>query len=320
MNFRTTLKLEPLKQKIKHEDAILLLGSCFSEHIGNKIQEAKFDTLSNPFGVIFNPISLFNLLNSEMKDDFFDNNYLQNKGVWHNYHLHSKISNPNKEVLKKEVTQKYEATQKHLSKSKHIVLTFGTAFVYQLQNKNEVIANCHKMPSNLFEKRLLSVKEITTNFEKLHSQLTDNQQIILTVSPVRHLKESLSLNSVSKSILRIAAHELSQKYQNVHYFPSYELLLDDLRDYRFFKSDMIHPTAQAIEYIWKQFQDFAFDDETLLFIKDWNNILQALQHRPFYPASEEHQKFLHKTLQKVENFKNIDTSKEIELLRAAIIN
>ena len=320
MNFRTTFKTKPLNEKIKHQDAILLLGSCFSEHIGTKIQEAKFDTMSNPFGVLFNPISIFNLLDSEIGNDFFEKNYLQHQGIWYNYHLHSKISNPDKEILKKEVSQKYQATQTHLAKSKHIILTFGTAFVYQLEGENEVIANCHKMPSNLFKKDLLSVQKITSYFDKIHSQLTDNQQVILTVSPVRHIKESLILNSVSKSLLRIAAHELSQKYPNVHYFPSYELLLDDLRDYRFFEADMLHPNKQAIEYIWQHFQGFAFDESTQGFIKDWNKILQALKHRPFYPASEAHQKFLKTTLEKVQDFKNIDTSKEIDLLRTAIID
>lgn len=320
MDFRTQVKIEPLAQKIQIHEPILLLGSCFSEHIGNKIQEAKFDVLSNPFGVLFNPISIFNLLNKNLGGDYFENNYLKNRGVYYNYHLHSKVSNPNIEELKKEVGQKYSQTQKYLSNSKHIILTFGTAFVYTKKEGGEIVANCHKMPANLFEKRLLDIEEIVKYFDNFHSQLTDNQQVILTVSPVRHTKETLILNSVSKSILRVAAHELSQKYSNVHYFASYELLLDDLRDYRFFKADMLHPNEQAIDYIWNSFQDFVFEEETKTFIKNWNKILQALSHRPFYPASEEHQEFLKKTLQKLQNFKNIDTSKEIQSIQDRLLD
>jgi hypothetical protein len=199
-----------------------------------------------------------------------------------------------------------------------LIITFGTAFIYKLKSNNEIVANCHKQPSYNFTKELLTVEEIIVSFELFLNQFkiqNSKLKIILTVSPVRHTKDTLTLNSVSKSILRIACHELSKQFSNVSYFPSYEIMLDDLRDYRFYKEDMIHPTEVAEEYIWNKFSDVFFESETKQLIKEWSSVSMALNHKPFREDSEEYKIFLTETLKKLELLKGkINVKEEINFI------
>ncbi|WP_375560754.1 GSCFA domain-containing protein [Bernardetia sp. OM2101] len=340
MKFRTEISPTPTQKKITLSSKIVLMGSCFSENIGQKLLENKFKTLINPFGVIFNPLSVIQLLEWIIEDktgqkleDNLERFYIQHDEVFYNYHLHSKIASQDKEELKQIIKEKAQQTFEFLEQADTIILTFGTAFMYELiegNNKNSdkktPISNCHKQPKNLFDKKLIDLEEAKTKFEnfikKINSFSTTKQQkqkqIIITVSPVRHLKEGLVENSVSKSILRVLAHSLIENFENVNYFPSYELVLDDLRDYRFYESDLLHPNAQAIEYIWQKFSENYFDDKTQLFLKKWQKIASSLAHKPFFPNRKTHQDFTQKLisdLEKLEKEFQIDIQKEMDFLK-----
>ncbi|MEQ9165891.1 MAG: GSCFA domain-containing protein, partial [Fulvivirga sp.] len=210
-----------------------------------------------------------------------------------------------------------------LKKTDYLIITFGTAFVYELDSTAEVVANCHKVPAKNFTKKLLTQKQVLEAFEEVYQRLMDlkpDLKIILTVSPVRHIKDTLALNSVSKSTLRLTCHTLENQYENVEYFPSYELVMDDLRDYRFYKSDMLHPSAEAEDYIWNKFASTYFNDQTQSFIKEWVKIKVAIDHRPFNPASEKHQQFIKATIKKIELLpQEISFSQELEMLRNQLL-
>lgn len=333
MKFRTELYPLSLQKKLTLSNKIILMGSCFSENIGEKLIENKFETLINPFGVIFNPLSVVELLewiiedkngNSLLKN--IDKFYVQHDEVWYNYHLHSKIASLDKEELKEIITQKARQTFDFLETADTLILTFGTAFMYELKEEKIPIANCHKQPKEIFYKRLIELETAKIKLEDFINKLnllstTQNQkkkQIILTVSPVRHLKEGLVENSVSKSILRVMVHYLTEVFENVVYFPSYELVLDDLRDYRFYESDLLHPNQQAIDYIWQKFSENYFDNSTQGFLKKWQKIRSSLAHKPFFPTRKSHQIFTEKLISDIENLQQefkIDLKEEIKRVK-----
>ena len=335
MKFRTELSPIPLQQKLSISNKIFLIGSCFSENIGQKLLENKFETLINPFGLIFNPLSVVQLLEwiienekGETLEKKLEKFYVQYDEVWYNYHLHSKVASQDKEELKQIIKQRAKQTYHFLEKADIIILTFGTAFMYELieeenknHNKRTAISNCHKQPKHLFEKKLINLETAKTKFENFLEKINSfetKKQIIITVSPVRHLKEGLVENSVSKSILRVLAHSVVEKFENVFYFPSYELVLDDLRDYRFYEDDLLHPNQQAIDYIWQKFSESYFDSTTRNFLKKWQKIRSSLAHKSFFPNRKSHQDFIKKLILEVENIEKefkIDIKEEIDNLK-----
>lgn len=322
MDFRTTLTPQKSSFKLNHQQKILSFGSCFASNIGDKLYENKFQILKNPFGVIFNPISIFKLLESSLKSNIsiFDDFYLDYQDAWYNYLLHSEIFDSKKENLIEKIKDKI--TRINQQKTDVLILTFGTAWVYKLSNNQQIVANCHKQASKLFEKQLLSIEEIKECFLSTYTLLKEKNphvKITLTVSPVRHLKDTLELNSVSKSVLRLASYQITQEFEDVYYFPSYELLLDDLRDYRFYKKDMLHPSEEAIDYIWEKFKVTFFSTETLDILEKWEKIKKAINHKAFQPNSESHQNFLKNTLKKLQNMKEyFDIKQELEDLSKRI--
>ncbi|WP_338764209.1 GSCFA domain-containing protein [Bernardetia sp. ABR2-2B] len=340
MKFRTELNPIPLQKRINLSNKIVAMGSCFSENIGQKLIDNKFETLINPFGVIFNPLSVIQLLewimedkNGNILEQNLENYYIQYDEVFYNYHLHSKIASQNKEELKQVIKEKAKQTYAFLEQADTIILTFGTAFMYELIERNNEksdkkipISNCHKQPKTLFNKKLIDLEEAKAKFEhfikKLNSFGKREKQVILTVSPVRHLKEGLVENNVSKSILRVLAHHICQSeienFDNINYFPSYELVLDDLRDYRFYEADLLHPNAQAINYIWAKFAESYFDGKTQLFLKKWQKIRSSLAHKPFFPNRKTHKNFTQKLISDIEKIQeefNIDIKNEIDFLK-----
>ena len=315
--FRTVVPPGESKDKINLSDKILCIGSCFADMVGRKLGENKFNVNINPYGIAFNPYSIFNLLDCSIDNRFPPpHTYLKNQGVFYNYDLHSDFGSLDQGQLKDRIEQTIRKTAGWLSKVNWLILTFGTAIVYQRTDNGETVANCHKMPSDHFDKRFLTDNEIRTGFKRLMDKLKSfNPQvnIILTVSPVRHIKDTLELNAVSKSTLRVACHQLSESFPSVKYFPAYEIMVDDLRDYRFYKRDMIHPSEEAEDYIWKIFGKCYFSAEVNAFIKDWQKIQKSLAHRPFHPHSENHQDFLKKLLMRLHTVNDVvDVSAEIE--------
>lgn len=315
--FRTELIIPSSSQKISHTSKLLTIGSCFSQVIGERLSENKFEVIVNPFGTVFNPDSIFRLLESAAKNNFsMIDAPLTRDGSWFNYHVHSDFYGSTKEELNTKLKTILKTIHEALPKVDTLIITLGTAFVYRLKSNNEIVANCHKIPAVNFSKELLTVQEIINAFSDLLNQFRiQNLQfkILLTVSPVRHTKDTIPLNSVSKSVLRLACHELSAKFENVFYFPAYEIMMDDLRDYRFYKEDMIHPTEVAEEYIWNKFSDTYFEEETKKLVQDWRSISKALRHKPFREDSEEHRKFLANLLERLKLLQGrIDVREEIE--------
>jgi hypothetical protein len=322
--FRTELTLSPSPNAISHQTPVLTTGSCFAQAIGSRLQRGKFKALTNPFGVIFNPLSVFRLLQYSIRQELpAEHTYLERQGIHLNYDLHSDFSSPDKVALQEKIRLTIAQCHKFLKESRYLILTLGTAIVYERQDNGETVANCHKMPASTFSKKLLSAAEITDAFQHIYKELKQfnpELKIIVTVSPVRHIKDTLELNTVSKSTLRLVTHELQKQYAEVEYFPSYEIMLDDLRDYRFYHRDMLHPTEQAEDYIWERFGTCYFRQETQDLLKRWEKLRQAVNHRPFHPESEVHQHFLKKTIQQLETLaEQIDVSKEIETLKQQLL-
>lgn len=322
--FRTALNAVVSKRTLNFKEKILTIGSCFSDSIGMCLETHKIHTCINPFGTLYNPLSIHKALDYMISGKFPEQGtFTLNQGLHLNYDFHSRFSSQHKTELDEIIREEIESTHDFLNETSTVIITYGTAFVYQLKDSNAVVANCHKVPSTFFTKRLLTQSEIVASFNELHKQISafkSNVHIILTVSPVRHLKDTLELNSVSKSILRSCCHTLSESYPNVSYFPSYEIMIDDLRDYRFYKSDMIHPTEEAEHYIWEEFKKSHFDDESISLFDRWSGILAALSHRPFHPHSDSHQQFIKHTLEKLETFRSlIPVDKEIEFLKNQLI-
>ncbi|MBS9523207.1 GSCFA domain-containing protein [Litoribacter ruber] len=304
MNFRTTFPIPTFQQPLTHSQKIISVGSCFANMLGHKLGERKYQILSNPFGIIFNPISLFHLLKSALLNKELDPILrLETNGLHLHYHVHSEIKAGSKELLGKIIEEKLSATKEYLTQASHLFITLGTSFVYKHLDSGQLVANCHKQPAKNFSKRLLSLEANIESFEELHAILLSVNpkiQLIFTVSPVRHIKDGIPENQVSKSLLRVLSHQLSSKFANVHYFPSYELVMDDLRDYRFYQSDLLHVTPMAEDYIWEKFENAFLKEEEKQLNQVITSIQKDLAHKPFNPDSEGHQKFLKKLLLKIE--------------------
>ena len=303
---------------LKHP--FLTLGSCFADGIGNRLQDNKFSVLPNPFGTVYNPHSIHKLLHYALSGKTPpDDTYLKHDEVFLNYDFHSEFSALSRTELVEKIDASIATTHAFLKGASHLIITYGTAWVYEHHNTNEIVANCHKKPSAEFTKSLLTQKKVIESFEKVYTILkayNPSLRIILTVSPVRHLKDTLELNSVSKSVLRLACHTLCNTFTDVEYFPAYEIMLDDLRDYRFYKADMLHPTEEAVDYIWNAFIETYADQDLKTFLKQWKEITTALAHKPFHPSTAAHQKFLSDVLKKLEGLsKLVDVNSEIRFVQ-----
>ncbi|MFN0049140.1 MAG: GSCFA domain-containing protein [Cytophagales bacterium] len=316
MNFRTELQTSPFPFTINHSSKILSIGSCFADMVGDRLAKYKFKVLTNPFGNIFNPISVHKIL--RLKGDLALKS-VENDGIWYNYDLHSEFNALSKLELEEKIKQKEQEVKLFLAgTTTTIIITYGTAWVYVLDESKSIVANCHKQPQNLFFKRLLTVEEIVECFQNLIESIPNSETInfILTVSPVRHIKDTLELNGVSKAVLRVACHHLASTFENVHYFPAFEMMQDDLRDYRFYKKDMIHPTEVAEDYIWDKFSNSIFDRETLQLLPKIEEVMTALNHKPFQPKSESYQNFIKVLVEKIELLpKNLTFENEIDFLK-----
>lgn len=268
--------------------------------MGNKLHESKFNVLTNPFGTVYNPLSIHKLLSMAINQEAPDiTGYCQRDDLFLHHDFHSTFASETKEGLAAMLNAQLKLVQQPLKSARVVIITYGTAWVYEQQSTKEVVANCHKLPQQQFSKLLITQKRILESFEnleKLLHQFNPTIQTILTVSPVRHIKDSLELNSVSKATLRLSCHTLAENYSNVSYFPAYEFMLDDLRDYHFYEPDLIHPTKAATDHIWEKFCATYLNDDSKIFLTRWNKIRAGLQHTAFNPASESHQRFLQKLL------------------------
>tara|TARA_B100000809_G_scaffold78693_1_gene76603 strand:- start:8596 stop:9543 length:948 start_codon:yes stop_codon:yes gene_type:complete len=302
MKLQTKIPLKrATRNQIDYQSNLLLLGSCFSENIGDKLRYFKFQSTQNPFGILFHPKAIENLItNAINKKAYSSDDLMYQNEVWHSFDAHSSLSSANESVLLSKINSAISLTSKKLEEASHILITLGTSWVYRFIETDTIVANCHKIPQKKFLKELLTVAEITESLEAiivLLKSVNKNVSITFTVSPVRHLKDGFIENTQSKSHLISAIHTIINK-QNVSYFPSYEIMMDELRDYRFYAEDMIHPNKTAVNYIWGKFVDTWFSEETNSTMKEIDEIQKGISHRPFHENSEQHQQFLLKLEQK----------------------
>lgn len=291
--FRTELKPQRASFSIDYQCFTLGIGSCFVENIGMMLAARQLPLLQNPYGIVYNPLSIAWQLEAiqNAKDSFFvEKDLFQHNGLWASLQHHGRFSGEDRDSVLKNMNDSLETACTFFKKTNRILLTFGTSHVFEWKETGEVVANCHKLPHQYFEAKRLSVEEIVDNFklvfEKIFLQKTDCQ-IILTVSPIRHIRDGFVENNRSKAILLLACDALSRLFDNVHYFPAYEIVMDDLRDYRFYERDMIHPNGVAIEYIWQYFSETYFDKRTQSIIQEVEKINQMQAHRPLHGADTE---------------------------------
>jgi hypothetical protein len=276
--------------KLDYSDRFLFIGSCFSENIGKLFLTSKFHTSINPFGIQYNPISLLETLQIlGGMESIREEDCVESKERWYHWLHHSDYSAENKETLLKLIEENTATTISHFQDCTTVFITFGTAWVYVLDNQR-IVANCHKMPSKHFTKRLLSIDEIEQAFKKI-APLLENKKVIFTVSPVRHLRDGFHENQLSKATLLLAIEKLIPQLKSALYFPSYELIVDELRDYRFFKEDMVHPNEQAIDYVFEWLCPTFFDQKSLNQLSKINATQQMLNHTILHPHSEESKAF-----------------------------
>ncbi len=307
MKFRTEVFPEIYNLKISHRDSIMAIGSCFTENIGQKIKRSFFDIDINPFGVLYNPASIRESLNTLInKRKFKQNDLRYHNEQWFSYAHHSSFSAIEADDCLENINQRIDIAAEKLRNIKMLLITFGTSWVYKLVENKQIVSNCHKMPASDFERFILNTDTIVTDFQDLIGDLkkiNPKLHIVFTISPVRHWKDGANGNQISKAILLLAVNKLCET-ENVHYFPSYELVLDDLRDYRYFNDDMLHPNNKAVEYIWEKFSDSFFDEDTQNLNIRLEKLYLASQHRPFNPESVAHKKFISSQLSKIKSIKN----------------
>lgn len=307
---------------ITHQSKILSMGSCFAQTIGNKMKDAKFDVLVNPFGTIFHPLNLADLLDHALFLDPLDQEgILERDGLFLHYATHSDMYGKTPEEFTKNYAAQLQLTQKYLENGSHLILTLGTAWIYEHEVYGRV-ANCHKQAQKLFQKKLSNLEEMEMGLGHVFgnfSRVYPNLKIILTVSPVRHIKDGIPENQLSKSLLRVLCSNLDRRMDSVSYFPAYEVMMDELRDYRFYKSDLIHPSEEAETYIWEKWKKAVFSTETQSKVSEIEKIRLELAHRPFNPDTDAHRKFLQNLLAKLERLKaEFDFSKDIDAVKSRL--
>lgn len=331
MEFMINIELKKNPEPIKYQDPILLVGSCFTEHIGNSLQELKFKVLQNPHGILFDPESVCKSLISYIhnkkyrKEDLFHLN-----GVWHSWEHHSRFSHIDPEAALEKINTFQQAAHTFLSSAKWIIITLGSSFSYRLTNladqgaSNGGVANCHRAPAQWFDKYLLSIAETTALLDNCYHQLKNFNpaiRIIFTVSPVRHLRDGVIENNRSKARLIEAVHSMVNKFEGIYYFPAYELVIDVLRDYRFYDIDLTHPNYMATSFVLEKFVETCIDNTSRPLMEEIKKIVIARKHKAFQPATQAHQEFLHTHAEKVkqlmEKFPFLQLQDELAYFKSA---
>mgnify|MGYP000845326433 FL=1 len=321
MDFRTPITISLPGFSIGHTTKGMLFGSCFSENIGAKLIESKFPIDMNPFGISYNPSSISSSIRRLLqRKGFTDADLLAHRGLYCSLMHHGSFSSTNKQACLDTIQQRFNEAADFIRQAQILLITFGTAYAYYWKETGEVVNNCHKFPAEAFDRKRLSMQEITDDWSDLIALLKEINpeiKIIFTVSPIRHWKDGAHENTVSKSILQVSVEALMERFgDNVFYFPAYEIMMDELRDYRFYAGDMLHPSNLAIDYIWERFSDTYFSASTKEIIQEWETIRKALNHRPLHPENESYRDFLLLTRDKLRLFSNkypfITCTKEID--------
>ena len=295
MNFRTKVDIPTSDNKIDYSNKILFLGSCFADAIGEKLKEKKFHSIINPFGVLYNPASIADALKIIINKKIFtvDNLHFANER-WFSFHHHSDFSHTDKKQCLETINKNIEQSHLFLKKASHLFITLGTAWVFRRNENGKIVSNCHKLPAKEFTRERLSVDEAATKLQEaltLLRKLNPEVMVCFTVSPIRHWKDTAHGNQLSKATLLLAIDKLRSQQEQIGYFPSYEIVMDELRDYRFYASDMIHISPVAVDYIFERFSHAYFSEKTIQQSKEVEKVVRAMQHRAFNPHSEAYTKF-----------------------------
>lgn len=311
MQFRTQIPIPKSDYPIDYNATIMSLGSCFAVNMAEKLDYFKFKSSCNPVGILFHPLAIEKLIDFAVSGkQFTENDIFFHNERWHCFDVHSDLSNSNKEELLASLNTIIKSTNQQITESTHFVITYGTSWVYRNIESDSIVANCHKVPQKQFNKELLSVEEIKNSIistVKLIHAVNPNCTIIFTVSPVRHIKDGFVENQLSKAHLISAIHSILNSEHcklNTEYFPSYEIMMDELRDYRFYAEDMLHPNQVAIDYIWKRFKETSISENAFATMDEVGNIQKSLSHKPFNPDSESHLKFETKVREKITKLEN----------------
>lgn len=306
MQFRTTIELKPFDRRIDHSQTILSLGSCFASNVAERLARAKFCVTSSPTGILFNPESIAATLDRFDAVARGDNGALPaaedlayGNERWFSYDFHSDFSATDATDALAAMQEAVRHGAQALKDAQVVILTFGTAFVFRHKQSGDVVANCHKQPQALFQREMMSAEQIAARYISLIQGPLAGKQVIFTVSPVRHLADGLEQNSLSKATLRVAVDLIQKACPNAYYFPSYEIVMDELRDYRFYADDMTHPSRMAIDYIWERFGEVAFSDKTKALNERIERIVKASEHRPFNRNGQEYKAFCRTQREKI---------------------
>jgi hypothetical protein len=309
MNFTTKIDIPKNPNPIDYNSKIVSLGSCFAENIGDKFQYFRFQNTINPFGIIFNPVSIEKIIGRVVNGTLFtEEDLFFHNERWHCFEVHSDLSHPDATELLTNLNQILEETKKQLQEATHVIITYGTSWIYRYIESDTIVANCHKVPQKQFAKELLTVvtiQESITNTIDLIQSINPNCNFIFTVSPVRHIKDGFVENQVSKANLITAIYDILKEPLGVPpsgargIFPSYEIMMDELRDYRFYAEDMLHPSQVAIDYIWERFKETTISETAYVTMDTVESIQKSVQHRPFNPDSDSHKKFESKLKEKI---------------------
>ncbi len=308
MQFFATIHIKPLQPFISYQDKILLIGSCFTEHIGNFLMDAKFKGLQNPNGILFDPISVASSLISYIQNKkYAEEDLFYLNEIWNSWQHHSRFSNIHKDECLRSINQSQQQAHDFLKDADWLIITLGSAFTYKLTDNLQAVANCHKAPAQNFIKHLNTIEEIITVLDNTIHQLfhfNSKLKIIFTISPVRHLRDGVVDNNRSKARLIEAVHHLVNKFDKLYYFPAYELVIDILRDYRFYDVDMAHPNYAATQFVLEKFSEACFNQQTKELVEEIQKIMIAKKHKPFNAASAMHKKFLMQQLEKIKQILN----------------
>ena len=306
MSFFTEIKIPELPFKLDYSGGMMLMGSCFSENIGQKLLDLKFRIDMNPFGILYNPESIANSLQILMEKRLFvSEDLFFDQGTWNSFHHHSRFSDVDREIALANMNERISASHEFLKNVDFLVVTFGTAWVYELRQTGQVVSNCHKIPASKFKRFRLGVFEVVEKWRELLEtlwQFNPKLKVLFTVSPIRHWKDGAVENQLSKSTLLLAVDQLRRGFgkKQISYFPSYEIVMDELRDYRFYAEDMLHLSSVAVDHIFMKFEQAVIAPEASKTAGQVLKIIRAMQHRPFNKQSDEYRKFLNASIEEIE--------------------
>ncbi len=318
-SFRTLFIPEKSSLSVNHNQSAILFGSCFSTHIGERLKKSGFNCQINPFGVLYNPISIANAIERCSTNNLYvADQLIKHNGLWLSMDHHGSYSKPDQTGTLQEINDEIAKTNSVFQQNPLLIITLGSAHVYRDKQTNHIVGNCHKIPARNFSKELLSVEATVERFSACLNQLFKSDaslQVLFTISPVRYLSDGFFGNQLSKSILHLSVAKLMECFPQVHYFPAYEIMMDDLRDYRFYADDMLHPSPMAVDYIWEQFESTYFSLETHRLANEIIELHKAAEHRPFRKESEAYHTFLNKHIQKIDRLQKQNPQLNLSELR-----